>query len=334
MPWRQTRDPYRIWISEIMLQQTTVATVLDYYTRFIQRFPTVEDLASADLQEVLKMWSGLGYYSRARNAHRAAQLVVERHASRFPASAEQLQSLPGIGRYTSGAIASMAFDQPAAILETNTIRLLSRLVLHEEPIHTSGSQKLLWEVAELLLPKRSGAGLINQALMELGSLVCTPKSPSCHRCPLRQRCRARQANKQDDVPILKLKPTVLPLTHVGLVIANNQGEILLRMNEPGQWWEGLWDLPWIELHRGQSKSLSPKDFELIKGHFRKQHQMECIPVDLLQVIKHSVTRYRIDYHCFAAKLVDPAMLHTENWCWADRRNLPPVTSRFRRIQLP
>jgi A/G-specific adenine glycosylase len=334
MPWRETRDPYRIWISEIMLQQTTVATVMDYYERFLGRFPTVEALASADQQEVLQLWSGLGYYSRARNAHRAAQLVVESNSGQFPSSVDQLQSLPGIGKYTAGAIASMAFDQPAAILETNTIRLLSRLVLHEQPIHSSSSQKRLWEVAATILPRRSGAGLINQALMELGSLVCTPKSPACHRCPLRRRCLAHLEGKQEEIPVLKSKPAVLPLTHIGLIIRNDRGELLLRLNGPGQWWEGLWDLPWVELPKSNSEYFSARDYAIIKRHFRERCQLHCVPQEHCQSIKHSVTRYRIHYHCFSADLVDKSVLTREGWCWADREQLPPVTARFRRVRLP
>lgn len=320
-----------------MLQQTNVTTVMDYYERFLRRFPTVDSLASADQQDVLQMWSGLGYYSRARNAHRAAQQIVEYHCGRFPTSVDQLQKLPGIGRYTAGAIASMAFDQPAPILETNTIRLFSRLIMLDDPVQSSIAQKQFWEVATAVVPKRSGAGLVNQALMELGSLICTPKSPACCRCPLRRRCRAYTEGKQLAVPVLKSKPVATPLTHVGLVIQNHHGDLLLRLNSPGQWWEGLWDLPWLELPAAEPRVPSKQDFAKIQRGFRQIHQLPCQLREHHQSILHSVTRYRIHYHCLWADLSNldnPAACSQEGWRWASLDQLPPVTARFRRLRLP
>ena len=183
LPWRRSRDPYRVWVSEVMLQQTTVAAVKPYFERFLAAFPTVEKLAIADEHQVLRLWEGLGYYRRARGLHAAARQVVGEHRGKFPRDVPTLMQLPGIGRYTAGAIASIAFDVPAPILEANTIRLLSRIIgYRDDPTKTPG-QWLLWQTAEDLLPQKDVARF-NQALMELGSLVCTPANPKCDQCPL------------------------------------------------------------------------------------------------------------------------------------------------------
>lgn len=178
LPWRGTRDPYRIWVSEIMLQQTQVVTVVAYYQRFLARFGDVYSLAAAPEVEVLRHWEGLGYYRRARQMHQAAQLVVERHDGQLPRDSHSLRALPGIGRYTAGAILSIAHDAGEPILEANTIRLLSRLAAYREDPTRGAGQKFLWSLAEQLLPRRQ-AGLFNQALMELGATICTPRAPRC-----------------------------------------------------------------------------------------------------------------------------------------------------------
>ncbi|RPI90021.1 MAG: A/G-specific adenine glycosylase, partial [Planctomycetaceae bacterium] len=182
-----------------MLQQTTVVAVVPYFQRFLARFPTVADLATADQHDVLQLWEGLGYYSRARNLHRAAQALVERHAGVFPRDAEQLQSLPGIGRYTAGAIASFAFDLPAPIVEANTLRLYCRLLGYEDDPRSATGQRLLWSFAEQVLPPKN-PGEINQALMELGATVCTPVAPGCEECPLAELCVARARGLQVKIP--------------------------------------------------------------------------------------------------------------------------------------
>ncbi|GAG10844.1 unnamed protein product, partial [marine sediment metagenome] len=202
LPWRRSSDPYRVWLSEVMLQQTQVATVRDYFRRFVREFPTVHKLAAADEQEVLRLWEGLGYYRRARQLHAAAQQVVAEHGGRFPQEVRELQRLPGVGRYTAGAIASIAFDRRAPILEANTIRLLSRLTgYRDDPLKAAG-QRLLWATAEEILPTKHVARF-NQALMELGSLVCTPNEPKCDACPLASLCAANAAGLQKQIPRAK-----------------------------------------------------------------------------------------------------------------------------------
>jgi len=333
LPWRQTRDAYQIWVSEIMLQQTQVATVIDYYRRFLARFPDVQSLASASQQEVLQYWAGLGYYRRARNLQLAAQQIVERHSGVFPRDVSQLQDLAGVGRYTAGAIASFAFDLPAPILETNTIRLLSRLLGMTQPIQTAGSQKRLWEQAEALLPARSGSGKVNQALMELGSLVCTPTQPKCGQCPLRARCLAHRQGLEKQIPVLKPKVSLEQRTHIGLLVRDRRNRILLRRNAPGHWWEGLWDLPWIEFHRISIKSPDSVGSQSIQQKFMDQFGIECELTGLYQTIRHAVTRYRIQYHCFTATILDRALRNRDGWQWAASDKLPPVVARFQKIRM-
>ncbi len=183
LPWRSTRDPYAVWISEIMLQQTQVVTVVGYFERFLAAFPTVVDLAAADEQQVLRLWEGLGYYRRARQLHAAAKIIVAEHQGRFPRDPQQIRDLPGIGRYTAGAIASIAWDAREPILEANTLRVFSRLLGYRGDPTQSRGQQLLWDFSASVLPAKE-IGLFNQALMELGSEVCTPRSPLCDRCPV------------------------------------------------------------------------------------------------------------------------------------------------------
>src|SRR3954452_17850774 len=211
LPWRQSRDPYRVWISEIMLQQTQVATVRDYYERFIRALPDVHSLAGANETDVLRLWEGLGYYRRARQLHAAAKKVVSEHEGNFPENSHELQQLPRIGRYTAGAIASIAFGRRTPILEANTIRLLSRLVAYRGNPHTQTGQQPLWQAAEEILP-RSRVAEFNQALMELGSLVCTPDNPKCDACPLASVCQGYAANLQHEIPPAKPRAASTDLT--------------------------------------------------------------------------------------------------------------------------
>ncbi|MCA9270640.1 MAG: A/G-specific adenine glycosylase, partial [Planctomycetales bacterium] len=232
LPWRGSDDPYAVWISEIMLQQTQVETVKAYFTRFLAELPDVHALAAAPEEQVLRLWEGLGYYRRARQLHRAAQEIVALHDGRFPRDAAALVKLSGVGRYTAGAIASIAFDAREPIVEANTVRLYSRLLAYrDDPLKATG-QRLLWTFAGQLLPT-SGVGRFNQALMELGSLVCTPKSPRCAECPARSLCPAYAQNLQAEIPQPKAKTKYEDSLEAAIMIRRGK-KFLLRRAPAGE----------------------------------------------------------------------------------------------------
>jgi A/G-specific adenine glycosylase len=295
MPWRRAEnfsDPYRILVSEIMLQQTTVAAVMPFFERFTNRFPNVAALAEAPESDVLAHWAGLGYYSRARNLHSAAKIVMGKHGGHFPEDFEAILALPGVGRYTAGAVASIALGQRKPIVDANVARVLSRVLLVEGDLKASQNQAKLWEGAtqivevEAVVPRE-----INPALMELGALVCTPKTPRCQVCPVAQWCAARDQNRQSEVPYVAPKAAPTPLFDVCGFAINEQGEVLLRQR-PGdaRWWQGMWELPRTTLNEGESKqtALLRLTNELgIAGEVG----------DEIATLKHGVTRYAITLSC-------------------------------------
>jgi A/G-specific adenine glycosylase len=291
LPWRQDRDPYRIWVSEIMLQQTQVATVIPYFERFLAAFPTLADLAAADEQAVLRIWEGLGYYRRARDLHRAAQLIVAEHGGQFPREAAVLRALPGIGRYTMGAILSQAFDQRLPILEANSQRVLCRLFgLQEDPRVIQG---WLWEAAQALLPKRR-AGDFNQALMELGALVCTPVQPRCTECPVTNLCMARRLGIQEEVPLRATSPKPIVIQEAAAVV-RRRGEILLVQRPSVGRWAGMWEFPHGPLHEQETHEEAAA--RLVADLAGVQ---AAIGAELL-TLRHSVTHHRITLVCFEAR---------------------------------
>jgi A/G-specific adenine glycosylase len=237
LPWRETTDPYRILVSELMLQQTQVATVLSYYHRWLAKFPTLATLAAADEQEVLQAWQGLGYYHRARNLHRCARELVESGDGKLPESVTDLVRLPGIGRYTAGAIVSFAFNKPAPILDANVTRVLARLINLQANIDSLAGRQTLWEIAENLV-KDGDARLVNSAIMELGALLCLPRNPRCVLCPVRTFCRAVDP---DSLPRKRLRPATQKIQENYWWIRQNQNVLLSQA--AGRRWSGLWTLP-------------------------------------------------------------------------------------------
>jgi len=237
LPWRHTHDPYAILVSEIMLQQTQVATVIDYYRRWMARFPDPAALAHAAENDVLHAWQGLGYYSRARNLHKAAQALVRDHAGGFPRDVEAIRALPGVGRYTAAAVATFAFDAPTPPVDGNIARVLARLLDYREPVDSSAGLEYLWQTATRWQPGAE-AGLYNEAMMELGALVCTPRSPACLVCPVREFCAATEP---ETLPVKKpRRKTVLLTEHCAWSV--KEGRILLEQ-QTGSRWRGLWRLP-------------------------------------------------------------------------------------------
>ena len=245
LPWRRESDPYRIWISETMLSQTTVAAVGPFYERFSRRFPTVEALAEADEADVLKAWEGLGYYRRARMLQAAARRIVSDHGGEIPNDPEALRDLPGVGRYIAGAVLSFAFDRPAAILEANTQRVLARWLAWPEDFKTPRSQNRFWRAAERLVPEES-PGTFNQAFMELGALVCAPRNPGCLACPVSKDCLARQNGLQDILPVVGEKRPA-KVVKEACAIVSRAGRFLIVQRASGNLWDGFWEFPTVHL---------------------------------------------------------------------------------------
>jgi len=294
LPWRNSRDPYAIWISETMLQQTRVETVIPYYQRFLERFPTVDALATADQEDVYKLWTGLGYYSRARNLHRAAQSVVDQHDGRIPADIEALRTLPGVGRYTAGALSSIAFDRPAAAVDGNVIRVLTRVL----GIRADTSQKRvierLWDEAGRLA-KGLRPGDLNQALMEFGATICTPKSPRCESgCPLARSCIAR---RDALVSALPNKPKRQKPRSVTAVVAwLPRGRTILAVKRPATGLlANLWDLPGGEVAGG----VEPRD--ALGLLLRERIGLEALLPVFAGEVEHVFTHIRMRLHVFRCR---------------------------------
>ena len=242
LPWRRTRDPYAILVSEFMLQQTQVKTVIPYFERWLARFPDFATLAAANEHDVLSLWQGLGYYSRARNLHHAAQHVCQHHDGALPADADAIRALPGVGRYTAGAIASFAFDLPEPLVDANVARVLARMLDLHTPVDSPAGAVALWDAASALVPQKD-ARTFNAALMELGAIVCTPRNPQCLICPARPHCRAFAAGTVALVPKKKPRTKLVELSeHCAWTIT--KGRILLE-HQTGPRWRGLWKLPQV-----------------------------------------------------------------------------------------
>jgi A/G-specific adenine glycosylase len=302
LPWRRTRNPYHIWISECMLQQTQVVTVIPYFEKFLKRFPNVEALASADLDTVYQYWAGLGYYRRARQLHAAAQQVVASNATPFPQSVEKILLLPGVGKYTAHAIGSFAFDAPCGIVEANTQRLYARLIACSTPLANSATQKILWDYATSLVHAWAlPSGELNQALMELGSQVCKPKDPACNRCPLTSHCLAYKLKQTDSIPAPKEKKIITPLKETALLIQDCQQRWLLRRCKPKERWAGLWDFPRYDTTECNDERQS---IEHALTSFHTLYGIELVRIRPATQLQHTVTRYKITLNSYQASLPD------------------------------
>lgn len=296
LPWRRTRDPYRVWVSEILLQQTRVETVVDYYNAFIERFPDVATLARAPLEDVLHAWSGLGYYRRARNMHSAARVVTDQCKGDFPSSATALRKLPGVGAYTAGAIASIAFNEPAAAVDGNIKRVYARLALIEEPIEQAAALRRLWALAEIVLAPEA-PGDFNQALMELGARVCLPKEPRCDACPLRRWCVAREAGAVERVPVVKKKQASPVVQARAAAVANEQERYLLVRRSHDGLLAGMWTLPTVEA-RGRVPTL-----RTLADALRAEHGVGASVGQALGSIRHVFTHRVLEARVHRAQAI-------------------------------
>jgi A/G-specific adenine glycosylase len=310
LPWRETRDPYAIWVAEIMLQQTQVATVVPYFERWMARFPKVEDLAAAPLKEVLKMWEGLGYYSRARNLHAAAQTIIHDFGGQLPEDVADLKKLKGVGRYTAGAIASIAFDRPVPVLDGNVIRVLSRLLDHQEDVTKTHTRNHLWGVAADLVPEHR-AGDYNQALMELGQAICLPATPRCHSCPVAEHCQARAKGTQLERPV---RPPRRKIPHYDVcagVIWREDGRILIAQRPLDGLLGGLWEFPGGKVQPGESLA------EALRREICEELGIEIEVGQSLAKIKHTYTHFRITLYAFQSRYLsgEPQNLEVANHAW-------------------
>ena len=308
-PWRETDDPYAIWVSEVMLQQTQVATVLRYYPRWMERFPTIETLASASQDEVLKVWEGLGYYSRARYLHQAAGQVLEQFGGKLPADPTLLQSLPGIGPYTAGAIVSIAYAQPAAVLDGNVVRVLARLTDLSADVTQAATKKQLWALAETLVPSNR-PGDYNQALMELGRKVCRPERPSCHECPLDELCKARKRGTQLERPVRPPRKRIPHYAVTAGVIWRGE-EFLIAQRPPEGMLGGLWEFPGGKQQGNESLG------ECLKREIREELGLEIEVGSLLVAVKHAYTHFRITLHAFNCRYLggEPRPIAVADYDW-------------------
>jgi A/G-specific adenine glycosylase len=296
LPWRRTRDPYRIWISEVMLQQTQVATVVPYYRRFLHRFPDLESLAGAREDEVLAAWSGLGYYRRARHLHATARALRREHGGRFPRDVRQLRRLPGIGRYTAGALASIAFDRKEAAIDGNAERVLRRFLALKEP--GMGSARILEETARGMMLAASPSE-INQALMELGALVCTPAAPACLRCPLRGSCRAREGGLQEEIPVAKKRRLIEKHRAAVAVVRKGEAFLMLR-RDGGELLRGMWEFPGDFLATGED---AERGLDRIG---RERLGRAIVPGRMLARLEQTLTYRKVDVRAYEAVLAEPA----------------------------
>jgi A/G-specific adenine glycosylase len=289
LPWRRTRDPYAVWISEIMLQQTQVKTVIPYYERWMRALPAVADFAKARPERVLKLWEGLGYYRRVRLAHTAARLIMNQHSGRFPESFDEVLALPGVGRYTAGAICSIAFHQPAPILDGNVIRVLSRLLGIAGDPRSKAVKTKLWRAAEALVIAGGEPARLNQAMMELGALICLPRQPQCPACPLRRDCFALRRKRVDEFPTPAPRTAVTQRRFIALVVSDG-ARLLVRRRPASVVNAGLWEFPNVEVDVNTNNlrpSVAPFKILARAPFFR---------------VRHSITRYRILLEAYRAEL--------------------------------
>lgn len=306
LPWRQTKDPYKIWVSEIILQQTRVNQGFDYYIRFIERFPDIKSLAESDEQEVLRYWQGLGYYSRARNLHKAARIIQNDFNGIFPSNYEDIISLPGIGEYTASAISSFAFNLPYATVDGNIFRVLSRLTGNEIPIDTTAGKRFFTETAQNLLNKKAPR-THNQAIMEFGALQCTPKSPNCSECPLSLYCEAFKLNLVSTLPIKQGK-TKVSNRYFNYFFIKNGNSTYLQKRTGNDIWKNLYEFPLIETE----KEVKPENLLKHKEFIRMFDNVK-ISIDAQSIKKKHVLSHRIIHASFYTITINDENKHLANF---------------------
>jgi len=328
LPWRQSRNPYHIWVSEVMLQQTQVDTVIPYYHRFLSRFPTLESLAAASLQDVLKVWENLGYYSRARHLHHAAMQIVADRGGKIPGTYDGLIRLPGVGPYIAGAILSIAFGQRVPAVDGNIRRVISRLFFIPEPMDRITTQRQIHDLVEDMIPENAPE-VFNQALMDFGATICTPGKPDCNKCPLQDMCMAREKGIQELLPVKKRRGALPHKDMTAGIVANGRGGILIVQRPLEGLLGGLWKFPGGERRQGESLRSA------LKRNTRDELGIEVTTKKAVISVKHAYTHFRITLHAFHCdwRGGEPRTLGCPGWRWVGRDRLKdlPFSKADRKI---
>jgi A/G-specific adenine glycosylase len=324
LPWRKSKDPYAIWVSEIMLQQTQVATVIPYYKKFLKSFPTIHHLAKADLSKVLKVWEGLGYYSRARNLHRASRIVSDHYDGEIPGQLNELRALPGIGRYTAGAILSIAFNKEAPVLDGNVKRVISRLVAVSDNLAKGKTEARLWHLSESLIPK-GHASSFNQGLMDLGAVLCTPKEPQCSRCPLCRLCKGNASGHPERFPTKTLRKKIPRIEAVSAVIQED-GKVLLQQRPTEGLLGGLWEFPNWPI---EEKQRSRARLRLrLRNYIKKEIALNVEVKEPVGTFQQTYSHFRLTLHTYYCQSRDAKK---GKWVPVGKLRLFPMSRIHRRI---
>ena len=292
LPWRRDPEPYAVWVSEIMAQQTQIDRVVEYHARWMRRFPDIGTLARAREDEVLSLWEGLGYYTRARNLHQAARLILAEHGGAFPAEFADIRSLPGVGDYTAGAVSSIAFGQREPAIDANVLRVFARLLDLALPVRGREARARIEALLRGIMPGER-PGDFNQAVMELGALVCG-RNPDCNGCPVREHCAALEAGTVAERPVLPAAREIIRIDMATGVLLH-QGRVLIQKRKPDDIWPGLWEFPGGCLEPGETPE------QALRREYREEVELNIQPVEKITVIKYSYTRYRVTMHCYLCR---------------------------------
>ncbi len=311
LPWRRTYSPYHVWISEIMLQQTQMDRVIGYFSRWISRFPSIASLSTADEEEILKLWEGLGYYARARNIMKTARILMREHKGEMPADYNRLLGLPGIGKYTAGAIMSIAFNQGYPLVDANIERIFARLFNLDKPVKETNTHAFIWRKAEELLPQ-GRAREFNQALMELGALVCISTTPRCSICPIRSECKAFALDLVFERPVLQ-SPSRTIFIEMATGILEHGGRILIQKRKSTGVWANLWEFPGGRLEPGETPEMA------LVREYMEETELSVAPLEKIITVHHSFMNYRVALHCYFCSLTDgknePVLHGAQEYRW-------------------
>jgi len=317
LPWRNTYSPYHVWISEIMLQQTQMDRVIDYFVRWMKQLPDIASITISNEEDILKIWEGMGYYSRAKNIIRTANILMEQYNGELPSDYTHLLKLPGIGKYTAGAIMSIAYNKEYAIVDANIERVFARLFNLDKPVKSKITHAFIWQKASEFIPKGK-AREFNQALMEFGALVCIPRNPRCKICPVRDYCRSLLEKTVDKRPVAN-KPSQTVFIEMATGILTHKGRILIQKRKPKGVWANLWEFPGGRLEPGETPEIA------LVREYAEETELKIGKLEKITTVKHSYTIYRVKLHCYFCSLIDgkiePVLHGAQEYRWVDSGEL-------------